>query len=97
MILVKLSSFSIAEYLINVNISYRIPSLIVITAVFVFIVLKGNTCFCHFCSHHLSVVLLDLISCCLDTVFSIQVYFYLAVTKASSLYSGPRIFLSVDQ
>lgn len=41
-------------------------------------------------------LLLDFISCCLDTVFSIQVYFYLAVAKASSLYSGPRIVLSID-
>lgn len=41
-------------------------------------------------------LLLDFISRCLDTVFSIQVYFYLAVAKASSLYSGPRIVLSID-
>lgn len=55
MILVKISSFSIAEYFINVNVSYRFLSLLVITGVFVFTVLKGNTCFCQFCSHHLSV------------------------------------------
>lgn len=54
MILLKLSSFSIAEYLINVNISHRFLSLLVITGLFVFIVLKENTWFCQFCSHHLS-------------------------------------------
>lgn len=62
MILVKLTSFYRAEYLINVNISYRIPYLLVITGVFVFIVLKGNTCFCHFCSHHLSMAAIRLCS-----------------------------------
>jgi len=74
MILVKLSSFSFAEYLINVNISYRFLSLLVITDVFVFIVLKGNTCFRQFCSHHLSVAAIRL-SCCPDIVFSFQVSF----------------------
>ena len=95
MILVKLSSFSIAEYLINVNISHRIPSLIVITAVFVFIV-ERKFMFLPFLLTSSIWLLLDFISCCLDTVFSIQVYFYLAVAKASSLYSGPRIVLSID-
>lgn len=60
MILAKLSSFSIAECLINVNISYRFLSLLVITGVFVFIVLKGNICFCQFCPHHLSVAAIRL-------------------------------------
>lgn len=99
MILVKLTSFSRAEYLINVNISYRIPYLLVITGVFVFIVLKGNTCFCHFAHIICLWLLLDFVPCWPDPVFSFWVCFCLALTKFWSLntffYTLMKVFLTV--
>lgn len=90
MILVKLSSFSIAEYLINVNISHRIPSLIVITAVFVFIVLKGNSCFCHFCSHHLSG--------CYQTLFhAAWILYFLFRSIFTLLLRKPAVYILVPE
>lgn len=94
MILVKISSFSIAEYFINVNISYRFLSLLVITGVFVFTVLKGNTCFCQFCSHHLSVAAIKDYFILPRYCIFFSDLFILVLQKVSGWNPGPWTLLS---